>query len=221
MNALRGAVIVAHPDDETLWAGGTILSLPDIDWFIAVACRRGDKDRAAKFRRLLNAVPACGLMGEIDDGPEQTPLRPDVLERELLGLLPGTEFDLLLTHGPRGEYTRHRRHEEVCVAVVSLWEKREITAAALWMFAFEDGGGRYLPRAAPAAHRRTLLSDALWQRKYELITSIYGFDAESWEARCTPRAEAFWCFDHPRAAAAFVEQLKDDCMPVTQTFDLK
>jgi LmbE family N-acetylglucosaminyl deacetylase len=32
------AVIVAHPDDETLWAGGTILEHPSNDWFIVCLC---------------------------------------------------------------------------------------------------------------------------------------------------------------------------------------
>jgi LmbE family N-acetylglucosaminyl deacetylase len=43
------AVIVAHPDDETLWAGGTILSHPSWQWFIVCLCRGSDKDRAPKF----------------------------------------------------------------------------------------------------------------------------------------------------------------------------
>ena len=29
---MKCVVIVAHPDDETLWAGGTILMNPDNDW---------------------------------------------------------------------------------------------------------------------------------------------------------------------------------------------
>ena len=43
------AVIVAHPDDETLWAGGTILSHPSNKWFIICLCRASDTDRSVRF----------------------------------------------------------------------------------------------------------------------------------------------------------------------------
>ena len=47
------ALIVAHPDDETLWAGGTILSHPSWKWFIVCLCRKSDKKRATKFYKVL------------------------------------------------------------------------------------------------------------------------------------------------------------------------
>jgi len=36
------AIIVAHPDDETLWAGGTILNHPYWKFFITCLCRTND-----------------------------------------------------------------------------------------------------------------------------------------------------------------------------------
>ena len=36
----KAAVIVAHPDDETLWAGGTILMHPETKWTIIALCRK-------------------------------------------------------------------------------------------------------------------------------------------------------------------------------------
>ena len=35
----KSAVIVAHPDDETLWCGGIILIHPEADWHIISLCR--------------------------------------------------------------------------------------------------------------------------------------------------------------------------------------
>jgi LmbE family N-acetylglucosaminyl deacetylase len=35
------AVIIAHPDDETLWAGGIILSHPSWLWFIEIRRNHG------------------------------------------------------------------------------------------------------------------------------------------------------------------------------------
>jgi hypothetical protein len=59
------------------------------------------------------------------------------------------------------------------------------------MFAYEDGGRRYLPKAIRGADLIRTLSEHTWNEKYRIITEIYGFAPESWEARTTPRVEAF------------------------------
>ncbi len=192
------AVIVAHPDDETLWAGGLILAHPEWRWFVATLCRAGDTDRAPRFFRVLARLAATGAMAGLDDGPEQVPLPDDEVQEGVLALLPPLDFDLVVTHGPQGEYTRHRRHEETSRAVIGLWGAGRIASRALWLFAYEDGGRQYLPRPVERAHRREILPEPLWQAKYQMITELYGFAPESWEARTTPREEAFWCFDSPR-----------------------
>ena len=71
------AVIVAHSDDETLWAGGTILSHPSWNCFIISLCRESDTERATKFYRALKVLRPEGIMGDLDDGPEQIPLIED------------------------------------------------------------------------------------------------------------------------------------------------
>ena len=43
------------------------------------------------------------------------------MRETVLSIVHAVPYDLILTHGPRGEYTRHRRHEETCRAVVGLW----------------------------------------------------------------------------------------------------
>jgi len=106
-------------------------------------------------------------------------------------------YDLLLTHGPAGEYTRHRRHEEVSRAVSTLWSEGRLCASRLWLFAYDDGGGAALPRARPDAHLHLPLPPSIWREKLRLITDVYGFAPESFEARTTPRTEAFWCFGSP------------------------
>ena len=49
------------------------------------------------------------------------------------------------------------------------------------------------------------LDDASWARKYALITQVYGFAPDSWEARTCPRMEAFHC--HPDPGALPLEPL--------------
>jgi len=194
------AVIVAHPDDETLWAGGTILSHPTNQWFIVSLCRASDTNRAAKFYKTLKILNAEGIMGDLDDGPTQEPLDEIVLEAAILQLLPDKHFDLIITHSKQGEYTRHLRHEEVNKAVVTLWHDGKISADELWTFAYEDGKKTYFPRAIEKANIYETLPEQTWSKKYKIITETYGYEKGSWEAETTPQSEAFWQFKNSHYA---------------------
>lgn len=192
----KSLVVVAHPDDEILWAGGTILANRHVDWEIIALCRAGDEDRAPKFRTVVRELGAIGSIGDLDDEADQAPLERHVVGVTALSLLANasTGYAYVLTHSPFGEYTRHRRHEEIGRAMITLWANGDVQADNLWMFAFEDGGGRYLPRAIESAHRNVVLPTNVWIEKYRLITQRYGFPEEGFEAKTTPRKEAFWCF---------------------------
>jgi LmbE family N-acetylglucosaminyl deacetylase len=186
------AVVVAHPDDETLWAGGTLLSSKHWSTFVCSACRAQDADRAPKFFGVLKQLQAQGAMANLDDGPEQLPLADERVEQSLLECLPSRRFDRILTHSPFGEYTRHLRHEEVARAVLRLWLRGTLSASELWLFAYEDQAGSRLPSASASADLVFELAPELWQQKRRLITLGYGFAESSWEARVTPRVEAFF-----------------------------
>jgi LmbE family N-acetylglucosaminyl deacetylase len=198
---LRAAAVVAHPDDETLWCGGYILTHPEFLWRVVTLCRASDPDRAPKFRRVLQQLQAEGEMADLDDEPDQAPLPIEQVQETIVRLLADGSYSLILTHGPRGEYTQHRRHEECCQAAVELWRSGGINTERLWMFAYEDGGRAYLPRVRDDADRRDLLTDDIWREKHRLITEVYGYEADSWEAQTTPREEGFLCFDSPQAEA--------------------
>lgn len=185
-------VIVAHPDDETLWAGGTILMHPDNCWTVVTLCRGSDADRVPRFHRAMECFGAKGIMGDLDDGPEQKPLRMVAVEDAIAELLPSDRYDLVLTHGLWGEYTSHRRHEEVARAVMALRESGRLAVQELWMFAYEDGEKKYLPRPVADADVFFRLPQDVWQEKYRIVHEVYGFDTESFETQTTPKEEAFW-----------------------------
>jgi LmbE family N-acetylglucosaminyl deacetylase len=186
------AVVVAHPDDEALWAGGTMLMHPDSRWTVVTLTRKSDPDRAPKFQKALERFNARGVMGDLDDGPEQKPLRVIEVEDAIMNLLPSDRFDLVLTHGPWGEYTSHKRHEEVSRAVMALRENGKLQAGEIWMFAYDDKGGKRLPQPLVDADVYVKLPQDIWEKKCRIITEVYGFAADSFEARTTPRDEAFW-----------------------------
>jgi LmbE family N-acetylglucosaminyl deacetylase len=206
LSTKTAAIIVAHPDDETLWAGGTILSHPSWKCFIVCLCRGNDKERAPRFYSALKILKSEGIMGSLDDGPEQRPLDGKEIEGTILDLLPPRYFDLIITHNPSGEYTRHLRHEEVSKAVINLWCSAKISAGELWTFAYVDGNKEYYPRAVETATVYRKLTKRIWFRKYSIITETYGFEKDSFEAEATPKSEAFWLFTDPYKAQRWIKQ---------------
>lgn len=194
------AIIVAHLDDETLWAGETILSHPSWDWFIITLCRASDKDRAPRFFQALKELGSRGKMSDLDDSPELAPLDENEIQEMILQLLPMQHFDIIISHNPAGEYTRHIRHEEIGEAVIKLWLAGRISAHELWAFAYEDGGKQYLPKPVKTANIYHLLPEKTWQKKYKIITETYGFKENSFEAETTTRAESFWQMMNPSDA---------------------
>ena len=205
------AIIVAHLDDETLWAGGTILSHPSWNCFIVSLCRGSDKDRAPRFHNALKELKSEGTMGDLDDGPDQKLLDENEIERVIMDLLPPKHFDIIITHNPSGEYTRHIRHEEVSKAVLRLWIADKIFASELWTFAYEDGGKEYYPRPNEIAPGYRKLTKRIWLRKYSIITKTYGFEKGSFEAETTPQAESFWQFTNSFEAKKW---LRNSGMPL-------
>jgi LmbE family N-acetylglucosaminyl deacetylase len=139
-------------------------------------------------------------MADLDDGPDQAPLPAEQVRETVARLLAGASYSLVLTHGPQGEYTRHRRHEECCQGVVELWRSGAIDTRRLWLFAYEDGDRAYLPRVRGDADRRDALTNEVWLEKRRLIMELYGYGPDTWEARATPQEEGFWCFDSPQRA---------------------
>ncbi len=191
---------MAHPDDETLWAGGTIIDHPHWNCIVVCLCRQSDEDRAPRFHNVMEILNATGIMGDLDDGPDQNPLDENKVKELILQLLPPEKYDIVITHNPRGEYTKHVRHEEVSKAVIELWYAGKIASKELWTFAYEDGDKAYYPRPIENATLSRTLSEQTWQKKYKIMTETYGFKKNGWEARTTPKAEAFWQFNDPAKA---------------------
>ena len=140
------ALIVVHHDDENLWAGGTMLNEPSWQCFVVCLCRKSDNDGGSKFCNALTILKAKGIMGDLDDGTEQTPILDNEVKETIFQLTPDVHFDLIITHNPNGEYTRNLRHEKVSKAVIGLWAAGKLATRELWTFAYDGGHNPYYPK---------------------------------------------------------------------------
>jgi hypothetical protein len=104
----KALLLVAHPDDETIFAGGLMLARNEWEWH--VVCMTGVEERRAQFNRAMEAYRNCGVNIAYTRNHEFID-RAHLADRRLwlaaLAKEDCSSWDIVLTHGARGEYGHH------------------------------------------------------------------------------------------------------------------
>lgn len=193
---IKALCIVAHPDDELIWMGGTILANNGWEWTVYSLCRSADSDRAPKFGRACKIYKAKAIISDLDDERLQ-PLKISEVINKIKGNLPEKEFDYIFTHGQNGEYG-HLRHREVHAAVEQMVKNKDLKCGALFFFSYVAGeeisphdSSLKIPVADRQADWFVKLNSKIHKDKLDIITKLYGFKNETFETICSKKEEAF------------------------------
>jgi hypothetical protein len=189
----RAVVIVAHPDDEVIWAGGLILRQHNWDWTVFCLCRGDDTDRRPKFDAVCDLLGVTGVISDLNDGNPPAAITPDndVCPR-ILDAVGQTPWDICLTHGNNGEYG-HLRHRQTHEAALGLLRNGLLDCGELWTFAYECESPSGRCRPADWADEEIELTQREWTEKRRIVRDVYGYPETGFEVMACIRTEAFSC----------------------------
>jgi len=129
--------VVAHPDDESLWAGGTIAALSkfkNIETYVMCITGRDDEYRCTEFEKAMEiASPkAYAIMGH--DLPKKGGIAleeiPEFFNQGLSQMnITFEEIDLLVTHPHYGDEHTHMNHMQLFYTMRQLTADKKVPFA--------------------------------------------------------------------------------------------
>ena len=189
----RALVIIAHPDDETIWMNGFILKHPRMNWTIFSLCRASDPDRAPRFKRVCKYYGAKAIITDLEDDDKLSLKQTlPIIKKLVQNNVNRKKFDYIFTHGSNGEYG-HQRHLGVHQVVKQLTKEKILQPQAIFYFNYKKTSQKEFSQLTARKNSDLILklTKQEFAQKKKIMTDIYGFDANGIDVGYCTNPEAF------------------------------
>lgn len=215
---MKALVVVAHPDDHVLWAGGTILKLKTWEWHVISLCNSHNDDFTSKLKVFKSSCQALGvkrfLARELKDYQPRELMeveQPLKIQKEILAFA-DKEYDLVFTHSvnPHCEYGFHANHSEVRDSVNHLLGNNLLTSRGTLYFCYKPlGNNQPVVVDLDSANYKVDLSRQELDKKRQLKTSFHWAEGDLkglglWD-NDEPEVEAFAANGHVVLPVDFIK----------------
>ena len=113
---VKAAIVMAHPDDETIWTGGLLLTQKTWHWKVFIATKYDTEDRPNEFKKAIASYQNYGVSSQdfefldvMPDVQEYDRLNKDEIYQKL-NIVDLSAYDVIFTHNMDGEYG-HGNHK--------------------------------------------------------------------------------------------------------------
>lgn len=185
---VMATLIVAHPDDETIFCGGTMLTYPQWNWnVVCLTWNICDDPRGIQFQRAMEFFKSLGVkitsyscLGKLDKGQELTEEEITDWKQSIskLNLSP----HIVITHNLEGEYG-HNHHKNVNKIVNELFNN-------VWEFIC-PGAVNVAPQPFKNENILIPLTSEVLNKKTEIFNRCYTSELAIWKVMPEPMQYEF------------------------------
>lgn len=174
---VRALVLVAHPDDETIFCGGTMLCYPDWEWTVVCVTMQLNTPRPQEFRHAMDMFRGYGvnitsnlILEQRDEGQDLSDEEVTTWKTKIkeLSQTPGIVF----THNTEGEYG-HPHHKSLNRIVHELFSN-------VWEFIC-PGAINVAPQPFKSKNNLVPQSQDILNKKTEIFNRSYTTQLACWK----------------------------------------